>query len=142
MARAKDEVEARNRAAVNAGFDAWKNGTGSPYDLLADDVTWTIVGNSVVSGTYTSRQEFLSKVIAPINAKLSSRLVPTIRDVYSDGATVVVYFTAEGTAHGGQPYRNSYAWFSELSQEKIVKATAFFDSIAFNDFWHGVTPKS
>ena len=34
----------RNKALVEAGFAAWSAGTGSPYDLLADDVTWTIVG--------------------------------------------------------------------------------------------------
>jgi hypothetical protein len=27
-----------------------------------------------------------------------------------------------------------------LRDDKIVKATAFFDSIAFNDFWQRVTP--
>jgi hypothetical protein len=49
MAQATGDVEARNKATVQAGFDAWKNGTGSPYDTLADNATWTIVGNSVVS---------------------------------------------------------------------------------------------
>jgi len=142
MAHSKDEVEARNKATVKAGFDAWKNGTGSPYDLLADDVTWTIVGNSVVSSTYRSREEFLANVISPINARLSSPLVPTIREIYSDGATVVVQFDAAGTARDGNPYRNTYAWFLKMSEHKIVRATAFFDSITFDDFWRRVKPTS
>jgi hypothetical protein len=41
IAQAKDAGEARNVATVEAGFDAWKKGTGSPYDLLADDAAWT-----------------------------------------------------------------------------------------------------
>ena len=60
MAQTKDDLEARNKATVEVGFGAWRNGTGSPYDLLADDATWTIVGNSLVSRTYTSREEFLA----------------------------------------------------------------------------------
>jgi uncharacterized protein len=44
MTHAKDDVEARNKATVRAVFGAW-NGTGDPSDLIADDVTWTIVGN-------------------------------------------------------------------------------------------------
>jgi len=75
MAQATDDVEARNKATVQAGFDAWKNGTGSPYDALADNATWTIVGNSVVSRTYASREDFLSVVIRPFNARMSSRLI-------------------------------------------------------------------
>jgi uncharacterized protein len=51
MAQARDDIEARNKATVEAGFDAWENGTGSPYDLLAANATWTIVGNSLVSRT-------------------------------------------------------------------------------------------
>lgn len=142
MAPCKDEAEARNKATVNAAFDAWRNGTGSPYDLLADDVTWTIVGNSIVSRTYRSRHEFLGNVISPINARLSSPLVPTIREIYSDRETVIVQFDAAGTARDGNPYRNTYAWFLELSEDKIVRATAFLDSIAFDDFWRRVTPTS
>ena len=38
-------VETRNKAIVAAAFDAWRSGTGSPFDLLEDDATWTIVGH-------------------------------------------------------------------------------------------------
>lgn len=44
MAETKDEIETHNKAVVQASFDAWKAGTGTPYDLLADDASWTIVG--------------------------------------------------------------------------------------------------
>jgi uncharacterized protein len=140
MAQARDDIEARNKATVEAGFDAWKNGTGSPYDLLAANATWTIVGNSLVSRTYTSREDFLGQVIRPFNARMSTRLVPTIRNVYADGDTVIVFFDAAGTARDGKPYRNTYAWFLDLRDDKIVNASAFFDSIAFNEFWQRVMP--
>jgi hypothetical protein len=71
---------------------------------------------------------------------MSSRLVPSIRNMYADGDTVVVFFDAEGTARDGKPYRNTYAWLLQLRDDKIVKASAFFDSVAFNEFWQRVTP--
>jgi hypothetical protein len=46
MAQSTDSIERRNKALVQSRFDAWRAGTGSPYELLADDVTWTIVGHS------------------------------------------------------------------------------------------------
>ena len=52
------EGEQANKDRVGAAFDAWAAGTGGPFDLLADDATWTIVGNSPVSETYGSKVEF------------------------------------------------------------------------------------
>ncbi|MDF2828703.1 MAG: hypothetical protein K0R01_1986 [Mycobacterium sp.] len=135
-----DSTESANLATVRSGFDAWANGTGSPYDALAENVRWEIVGNSVASRIYTSKADFIDNVIAPFNARMSQRLVPTVRDIYADGDTVVVFFDAEGTARDGVPYRNTYSWFLTLRDGQIVKASAFFDSIAFNDLWRRVTP--
>ena len=33
-----------NKALVRATFERWKNGTGGPFELLAPDAEWTIVG--------------------------------------------------------------------------------------------------
>jgi uncharacterized protein len=41
--------EAKNKAAVQVAFDAWRAGTGGPFALLAEDATWTITGNSVAA---------------------------------------------------------------------------------------------
>lgn len=133
-----DETEARNIEAVRAGFDAWSNGTGSPYDALADTATWEIVGNSMASRVYTSKEDFLANVIRPFNVRMSAPLRPTIRDIYADGDTVIVLFDAEGTARDGVPYRNTYSWFLTLADNRIIKGTAFFDSIAFDDLWQRV----
>jgi ketosteroid isomerase-like protein len=140
MATTDNTVETRNKAIVQAGFDAWKSGTGSPYDKLADNATWEIVGNSAASRVYKGKEDFMTNVIRPFNARMSTRLVPTIRNMYADGDTVVVFFDAEGTAKDGKPYRNTYSWFLTLDNDQIVKASAFFDSVAFNDFWERVKP--
>jgi uncharacterized protein len=133
--------EAKNKAAVQAAFDAWRAGTGGPFALLAEDATWTITGNSVAAKTYNSRDEFLDIVIKPFNARLTKPLVPTVRSLHSDGDTVIALFDGEAIALDGKPYRNTYAWFMEMRDGKIVNVTAFFDSIAFDEFWKRVRPK-
>ncbi|WP_442504174.1 nuclear transport factor 2 family protein [Marinivivus vitaminiproducens] len=135
-----DEVE-QNRALVAQGMQAWADGTGSPYDLLADDVRWTITGNSLAARTYPSREAFLSEVIRPFNARMRDRLIPTVHRYYAEGDTVVVHFDATGTARDGQPYANSYAWILRMRDARIVEAHAFFDSIAFDAFWTRVAPE-
>ena len=141
MSTNSEETEARNKAIVLEKFEAWKAGTGSPYELLADDAQWTIVGHSLVSKTYPGREAFMSEVIRPFNARMSVGLKPDIRNIYTDGDLVIVFFDARGTARDGKPYVNTYAWFLELRNNQVVKASAFFDSIVFNEFWQRVTPK-
>jgi uncharacterized protein len=140
MAQTDQDREARNKALVAEKFDAWAAGTGSPYELLADDASWTITGNSLASKTYGSRDAFISEVIRPFNARMSVGLKPTIRNIYAEGDTVIVFFDASGTARDNLPYQNTYAWFLDIRDGKVTKASAFFDSIAFNDFWQRVSP--
>ena len=125
---------------IRQAFNAWAAGTGGPYDLLADDAVWTITGNSLASKTYSGREAFLSEVIRPFNARMRTGLKPVIRDLYRDGGTVVVLFDASGVARDGIVYSNTYAWFLDLQDGRIVRARAFFDSIAFNDLWTRVAP--
>lgn len=129
----------RNRALVAQSFDAWRDGTGSPYDLLSDDASWTIARNSLAARTYASKKEFIEQVIRPFNARMSGRLIPTVRQLYADGDTIVAFFDATGTARDGRPYTNTYAWILEMERGQIVRAHAFFDSIAFDDLWRRVT---
>lgn len=134
------EQEAANKAVVRAGFDAWAAGTGGVFDLLAPDATWTIVGNTPVSRTFTGRDEFMSEVIGPFNARMSEPLVPTVQGLYADGDMVVAYFDASGTARDGRPYRNTYTWYLRVRDGAVVEAVAFFDSVEFNDLWARLSP--
>lgn len=139
-AQSSGSTTERNKVLVEAGFNAWSNGTGSPYDLLAEHATWTIVGRSAASKTYQGKEAFMRDVIRPFNARMREPLKPSIRRLYADGATVIVFFDARGTARDGKPYVNTYAWFLEMQGERIVAASAFFDSLEFNELWTRVAP--
>ena len=131
--------EARNIALTKAAFAAWRDGTGSPYDLLAEDASWTIVGRSEASRRYQSRAAFINEVIQPFVARMREQLKPTIRSLHADGDSVVIFFDADGTARDGLPYANTYAWIWQMKDGKVVNAHAFFDSIAFNELWRRVS---
>lgn len=133
-------AESHNRALVEEAFAKWRAGTGSPYDLLDDEVTWTIVGRSDASREYRSRQAFISQVIQPFTARMSQGLKPTIRQLTTDGDKVIIFFDASGLAKDGKPYDNTYAWFWEMRDGRVVRAHAFYDSITFNELWRRVTP--
>ena len=45
-----------------------------------------------------------------------------------------------GVARDGRDYLNTYAWFLTIKDSTVVRATAFFDSLVFNELWTRVTP--
>jgi ketosteroid isomerase-like protein len=135
-----DDEAIANKAVVAASFERWRAGTGSPFELLADDADWTIVGSSPLSKTYPNRQAFLDEVIIPFNARMATPLKPAMRGIYADGDTVIAFFDALATTRDDQPYRNTYTWYFRMSGSKVVSATAFFDTREFDEFWNRVTP--
>jgi len=139
-ASAQANFAEKNRQTLKLSFENWRRGSGSVYDLLASDAKWTIVGLSTVSGTYYSRRDFLDRVIIPFNARLSTPLVPTVRGIYADGDMVIVMWDGAGIALDGKSYENTYSLYLKMRDGKIIEATAFFDSIAFDDLWKRVRP--
>jgi uncharacterized protein len=131
-----------NKAVVQASFDRWRDGTGGPFELLAPEAEWTIVGSSPLSKTYHSRQDFLDEVIHPFNARMMKPLVPTVRGIFADGDMVIILFDAAATARDGVPYRNTYTWYFQMKDGKVAKAIAFFDTRDFDEFWKRVSPAS
>ncbi|WP_428964835.1 hypothetical protein [Micromonospora fluostatini] len=67
--------ERRDTAAVLRAFER-QNAGGDIYEILHDDVRWTIVNGR----TYRSKAEFLAEGSAPILDRLAPTLVMTIRD--------------------------------------------------------------
>ena len=133
-------IQDSNKAVVRASFERWRNATGGPFELLAPDAEWTIVGSSPLSKTYHSRQEFLDQVIGPFNARMATPLVPAVRGLYADGDMVIILFDASATTRDDRPYRNTYTWHFQMKDAKVVKAIAFFDTREFDEFWTRVAP--
>jgi uncharacterized protein len=133
--------EDRNKAIVQASFDRWKSGTGGPFELLAPDAEWTIVGSSPLAKTYHGKKKFLDAVINPFNARMATPLIPTVRGIYADGDMVIILFDAEATVRDGKPYHNTYTWYFQMRDTQVIKAIAFFDNRDFDEFWNRVSPK-
>jgi ketosteroid isomerase-like protein len=60
--------------------------------------------------------------------------------VYADGDMVIVLWDGAAMARDGKAYENTYSWYLQMREGKIIGATAFFDSIVFNDLWKRVRP--
>jgi ketosteroid isomerase-like protein len=128
----------QNKKLIQEGFDRWANNQGSFFDLLSDDIEWTITGTSPVSKTYTSRKQFLDEVITPLYARLSKQITPKVRALYADGDTVIALWDGKAVAKDGKPYNNTYSWYMTMRNDRIVKAIAFFDTLELADLWRRI----
>jgi ketosteroid isomerase-like protein len=131
-----------DRDVVAEAFAAWSRGDGHVSSIFADEMTWEIVGRSRAAGTYGSARAFTDDVLRPFAARFrpEAPFRPVhVRGVYADGDTVVVVWDGEGTTTAGTSYRNTYAWILTLRDGAVVHGTAFYDSIAFDELWDGVS---
>jgi ketosteroid isomerase-like protein len=92
---AKPGAGSPNRTLVADAFEQWALQSGSPFELLADDATWTILGPTPTAGIYTLPR-LREELLAPFQARLETPLMPQVRAIHEDGDTVIVLFEASG----------------------------------------------
>lgn len=118
-----------NKQTVQNAFTAWAGGDGNAFfRLLADDVRWTVIGTTEISGSFTSRQEFLDKAAGKIGAVLARPLVPNLVSLLADGDLVSIQWVAQSETKSGRPYRQTYSWVVRFAQGRIVEGTAYLDT--------------
>jgi uncharacterized protein len=118
----------QNKKLIQHAFNGWGNGTFNFFDLLDEDVVWTVAGRSPVSGTYVGKQDFMDRAVAPIHAKLSTKITPSLISVTAIKDQVWITWTGSAVTHDGSIYENHYAWLVTIKERKIVQATAFLDT--------------
>lgn len=127
---------AENKKLIQDVFAAWARGDGSAFfNLLADDVRWTVIGTSPVSRAYMSKQEFLEGAVKPLSAKLAGPIQPTVRNVIAEGDQVVLQWEGRSTTKAGKPYNNTYCWVMKLANGKVQEGTAYIDTELVSELW-------
>src|ERR1700748_3293449 len=90
-AQPPEQASMTNREIVASAFEKWKAGPAYISEIFAEDMRWTIVGQSLASRTYAGKQAFIDEVLHPFAKRFSSPFRPTgIRGVYADGDMVIV----------------------------------------------------
>ncbi len=117
-----------NRKMIREAFDAWSRGDGRPFfKLVADDVRWTVIGNTPISRTYTSKSDFRNALKA-MSDHFASELKVVVRDVIADGDKVAVQFESHAAGKNGIAYDQTYCWVLRLGDGKVREVTAYLDT--------------
>jgi hypothetical protein len=116
---------------VSQLFHRWEQGDRqSFFDALAEDVHWTAIGNTPISGTYTSRAEYFEKVYRPLFALFTGPVRCQVRKIIAEGDTVVVQWHGETPTRSGRPYIQEYCWVIRAEGETIKEVYGYFDTAA------------
>ncbi len=119
------------KAFVARLFDRWEQGDMQAFfDVLADDVRWTVSGSTPISGTYTSKVEYVEKVYRPLFARLAGPTSCRVRKIIAEGDTVVVQWHGQSPTRSGPPYVQEYCWVIRVEGGTIKEVDGYYDTVA------------
>jgi uncharacterized protein len=97
-------------------------------DSLADDVQWTIIGSTELSGTYHGKREVTDNLLARVRARLATPITFTVERFIADGEYVAMQARGQATAVTGLPYNNTYCIVARIVNGQIREMTDYIDT--------------
>lgn len=118
------------RKLVETVFKAYEAGSlDAFFDSVADDVRWTVVGNHPLSGTFTSKQDFIEKRFEKLKGRLEQPPTCSVTRITVENNVAVVEFQGKATTVTGRPYNNWYCWVLTVANGRIAEMTNYLDSM-------------
>jgi len=99
--------------------------------LLADDVTWTFLGDFEFSGTHEGRNAVFADFMGVAGALFEPPAQPPleIRTVVAQNGTVAVEFTARMETKIGRDYENHYVMMLEVADGQVQHVREYNDTL-------------
>jgi uncharacterized protein len=114
---------------VERAFADTARGDGRAFvDMLADDATWRIIGNTAWSRTYAGKAEILTNLLAPLRANFAVPNRVTARRIRAADDWVVVEARGQTETKAGTPYCNEYCWIIEMKDGKAREIVEYADT--------------
>jgi ketosteroid isomerase-like protein len=92
-------------------FSRWELGDAQGFfNVLAEDLRCTVIGDTPISGTCTSLIEYLEKVYRPLFERFTGPVQCQVKNIIAEGDTVVVQWRGKAPMQSGTPYMQDYCW--------------------------------
>ncbi|MFO1057529.1 MAG: nuclear transport factor 2 family protein [Dongiaceae bacterium] len=131
------------KAFVARLFDLWEKGDSAPFfAALADDVVWTAMGTTPISGRYEGKQAYLERCYKPLLAIFAGPTRCRVKRILGDGDVVVVEWHGETPTVSGPLYAQDYCWVLKVAAqgETIVEVTGYYDTARVGALFAPSTP--
>ena len=123
-------METANKQLLRHVYAEISKGNVQPLlDSLADDVEWTIIGSTALSGTSRGKQDVINKLLKPIRARLADGpIVFQPERFIAEGEYVVMQARGRATARNGKPYNNTYCIVCRIVDGKVKEMVDYIDT--------------
>ena len=112
-------------------FRRWEAGDSSAFfSALADDIQWTAIGTTPISGVLHGKAEYLTHTYQPLQKVFAGATSCKIKRVIADGKLVVVEWHGETPLRKGGIYANDYCWVIQVEEGMLTEVTGYFDTAA------------
>ena len=118
---------------VTSLFAKWEAGDSSGFfDAVADDVVWTAIGSTPISGVSHSKKEYLDKTYLPLQKVFAGPTSCKVKRILAEDDLVAVEWHGETPLANGGVYANEYCWIVRVEGDKLAEVTGYFDTAAVN----------
>jgi ketosteroid isomerase-like protein len=124
-----DKETPENKELIRAAFEALSSGDSRPLvGLLADDVTWKVMGQTPWSRQYHGKASVLNDLLRPLGSRLATPYRAHADRIICDGSFVVVQARGETTTKDGLAYNNEYCFVYRVENGAIKEVTEYLDT--------------
>jgi ketosteroid isomerase-like protein len=98
------------------------------FDLLADDVQWSVMGVKSWTRSYSGKTEVMNGMFGGISETKPEQQGAEVVAVIADGTRAVVEFSGFNTTPGGVRYNNRYCWIATFDSGRITELHEYMDT--------------
>jgi len=118
-----------NRKIVERFYAAGNRGDmDACLNLIADDIQWTNIGSTSLSGTFRGKAELQEKLLGPLFDRLKQGIHTTVHRLVAENDYVVAQTSGIAETLDGRPYNNTYCWIIRIRDGKFAEVTEYMDT--------------
>ena len=119
----------QRKQKIRDGFKALGEGNADPLmGIFHEHVQWTIIGNTIFSGTYDGLADVIERLLGPLGSKVDGHLHITVDNLIGEGDYLACQGRGESKTTAGGTYNNTYCWVYRWSGDQVVAVTEYLDT--------------
>ena len=120
---------AHNKRLLRAAFDGLAQADGTAFlDLMADDFSWIIEGQSKWSRRYDGKDVVRRELFRPLFENFATPYRNAAEEIIAEGDRVVVLCKGEVKTKAGEDYNNDYCYVIRMRGDKMIELREYMDT--------------
>lgn len=118
-----------NKRLVRTAFDGLAEADATAFlDLMAEDFSWVIEGQSKWSRRYDGKSAVRRELFRPLFENFATPYRNRAEEIIAEGDRVVVLCKGEVKTKAGEDYNNDYCYVIRMRDGKMVELREYMDT--------------